>query len=75
MAKEQREVSWATFQGPTRLSAQSHGVEAVTSSATTKLYKVDIDGVPHLRIEDKAVRAPGDVPWTNVASVGWTVKP
>ena len=71
MAKDDREIQWISFQFPARLSSQDSGAMAWAKSDTTRLFKRDIDGIPHVVVEDAALAVPGSAPWTNVASVGW----
>jgi len=71
MAKDDREIAWVSFQFPARLSSQDSGAMAFARGETTKLFKRDIDGIPHVVVEDASLASPGSSPWSNVASVGW----
>lgn len=71
MAKDDREISWVSFQFPARLSSQDSGALAWAKGETTRLFKRDIDGIPHVVVEDASLATPGSAPWSNVASVGW----
>jgi hypothetical protein len=71
MAKDDREIAWVSFQFPARLSSQDSGAMAWARGETTRLFKRDIDGIPHVVAEDPSLAVPGNAPWSNVASVGW----
>jgi hypothetical protein len=68
---ERRGVAWASFCAQARIGSQSSAQTAIASSSATKLYKADIDGIPHLIIEDPSIPQPASIPWSNIASVGW----
>ncbi len=76
MAKDDRqEVAWASFIARVRLSSQSSDIPAIARTDAVRLSMGDIRGVPHLFIEDASLPNPANIPWTNIASVGWVERP
>ncbi len=68
-----REIEWVTFCYPARVSSASSPQQALTRGSA-RLFKDDVDGIAHVVIEDASLPSPANIPWSNVASVGWVPK-
>lgn len=70
-----REIEWVCFCYPARLSSGSSPSTALVRSDASKLFMDNIGGIPHVVLEDKSLHTPANIPWSNVASVGWVLVP